>query len=114
MTKFDLEFFKRATAEDGSVILSDEVIDYIETRAIGDAVPACRVCGGELSIQSAGGGRATEYACIDIPRLSEGYTNDEREAYWKHYADSKWTQFHSGDAFVLALVQDYRKLKTAQ
>jgi len=64
----------------------------LRRRYTADPVPSCPVCGGELSIQSAGGGQATVYGCSAMP-----FDMD-------HYQRSRYTQYRSGDSDVLALL----------
>ena len=40
-------------------MLTDDELDQVAARYTADPVPPCRVCGAQLSAQSAGGGKAT-------------------------------------------------------
>ena len=71
--------------------------------------PPCRVCGGVLSIQSMGGGQATEWACSDRPR--QAVNNDE---WYDHYGRSRWTQYRSGDRRVLDLIAEFVRSQDAR
>lgn len=75
----------------------EDILDRLRQRYTADEVPSCRVCGGELSVQSMGGGRATEYAhsAPDGVRMGD---------WMEHYRESKWTQYRAGDDEVLALL----------
>lgn len=74
-----------------------DLIARLRERYTADAVPSCRVCGSELSIQSMGGGRATEYA----HSRPEGVSFRD---WSEHYSNSRWTQYRGGDSEVLALL----------
>lgn len=93
--------------------LTVQDIDDLRKRYAPSVIPPCRVCGGELSISSCGGGNATTYACSmqeDDPdrsgwlRMKSGRGENE---YGKggHYSDSQWTDRHGpGDERVIALL----------
>lgn len=75
----------------------------LELRYTADPVPPCRVCGKPLAAQSVGGGKPTVYACSE-----PGDTSKWNGPGAKHYQDSRWTQYHSGDSEVLRLIHAYR------
>jgi len=87
-------------------MLTDDELDQVAARYTADPVPPCPVCGGRLSTQSAGGGKATVYGCSNKP---EGVPYGE----WleTHYNPSRWTQYRSGDHDVLHLVASYRSVR---
>jgi hypothetical protein len=41
----------------------DDLVFVLTARYEPSIIPPCRVCGGELSIQAAGGGKPTEWCC---------------------------------------------------
>lgn len=71
-------------------------------------VPPCRVCGGELSPQSIGGGGPIKYACsgyIDGPD-GERVRAEGRTVVDKHYVDSEWDDYRQGgDGRVMELLK---------
>lgn len=83
--------------------MTEEELAALEQRYTAEPVPPCRVCGGELSVQSMGGGKATVYGCSNKP-------DDVKYTEWidGHYRQSTWVQYRDGDADVLALVAAYR------
>lgn len=85
--------------------MTEEELSAIEKRYTGEPVPACRVCGKPLDVQSMGGGAATVYACSE-PGPMRGWDSPGS----KHYRDSRWTQHRGGDEAVLQLVAEYRAL----
>lgn len=76
-----------------------------------DPVPPCPVCGGELSIASSGGGRATVFACSeweDDPGAPGRLRRKEgRGVADDHYDRSRWIQYKGGDSLVLELVRRF-------
>lgn len=92
--------------------LSDaELATLLRDRYTADLVPPCAVCGRELSIASAGGGRATVFACSeweDDPAAPGRLRRKEgRGMADDHYDRSRWTQYNSGDSLVLELVRRF-------
>lgn len=84
-------------------------------RYTAEPVPPCRVCGRELTVQSSGGGNATTYGCsglIPDPADPENslIRDPNRTIADKHYSDSKWTQYRSGDTEVIALIDAFEAL----
>jgi len=75
----------------------ERLLDRLRERYTGEPVPPCRVCGGTLTVQSMGGGRATEYGCPKPDDVAYG-------EWAEHYSRSKWTQYRPGDVDVIALV----------
>lgn len=78
-----------------------EVLDAIDLVALrehytADEVPGCSVCGGPLGVASAGGGRATVWACQTVEMKDPGWLH--------HYSASKFTQYRAGDSRVIALI----------
>lgn len=69
----------------------------LRQRYTADSIPPCRVCGGELSLASMGGGHATVYACPPPQGVSIIEHTD-------HYNRSKFVHLREGDPDVLALV----------
>lgn len=68
------------------------------------APPLCCVCGGELSIQSAGGGEPTIWACSGMVggRFVEG-----RRPADDHYSRSSWVDYgRGGDEDVIELLRE--------
>lgn len=86
-----------------------ELASLLVQRYTGEPVPPCRICGGALSIASAGGGNATRYACdmmeIDPDRPAFLRRKEGRFAADEHYSQSGWTQFNPGDRNVLDFVR---------
>lgn len=78
-----------------------ELIERLRARYSADPIPACSVCGARLSIASAGGGRATEYAC---PRAPLDIKDD-------HYERSKFIHYRPGDSDVLSLLDRITSLE---
>lgn len=68
-----------------------QMVERLRKRYTAEPVPPCSVCGLPMSIQSAGGGNATVYGC-----------EAHRPFDWKHYEQSRWTQYRPGDEDVLA------------
>lgn len=79
------------------ILPPEDLLERLRQRYSAEPVPPCQVCGGELSIQSMGGGQATKYGC---PR-PEGVTYRD---WAEHYDRSVWTQYRAGDSEVIALV----------
>jgi hypothetical protein len=97
-------------------MLTTEELGELKERYTAEEVPPCRVCGGQLTVQSMGGGQATEYACgsqtrgFEVPLADQDDPQKVRaynEQWYDHYGRSKWTQYRSGDRRVLALIDDY-------
>lgn len=93
-----------------------ELIEQLIERYTSDPVPPCRVCGGSLSIERAGGGEPTVWACspweddpTDPGRLKP---KAERNLVDDHYERSRWKQYRSGDCAVLDLIRRFRSLGT--
>lgn len=85
--------------------MSELDLDALEQRYTRTPVPPCRVCGGELTPQSMGGGRPTVYAHSTPDGVS--WTS------WQaHYQGSRWEQPRSGDSDVLAAIARIRDLET--
>ena len=69
-------------------------------------VPACRVCGGELSIQGMGGGKPTVYACSG--QNEDMSWQEGRKPADEHYSQSHWEdRRQGGDYRVLELLRRY-------
>lgn len=66
-----------------------DLTERLRERYTAAEVPLCPVCGGALSIQSAGGGAATVYGCNNGPFDME------------HYQQSRFTQYRPGDLSVI-------------
>lgn len=83
--------------------LTSEKLAEIRKRYTTEPVPECHICGGELTLQRAGGG-SLAYACT-------GVTYDEDGAHYApgrniaddHYAQSRWVT-RGGDSDVLVLL----------
>lgn len=68
--------------------LVSELVESYEPSAI----PPCRVCGDELDIQSAGGGKPTAYACV--ARLVKDGVDCGVD--WDHYTQSRFEDYRQG------------------
>lgn len=90
----------------------DDLAAFLEDRYTAEEIPPCCVCGGPLSIQRAGGGERTVWAC-------SGYEDDPdnpghvrrqpgRGVADEHYSKSRWEQMKSGDQWVLELVRRFK------
>lgn len=86
-----------------------ELVATLRERYAHQEVPPCRLCGGKLSVQAAGGGRATVWACGGYTERDLG--NGEFERVYapgrsfvdQHYSDSRYEQYRHGDRDVLDL-----------
>lgn len=89
------------------ILPPEDLLERLRQRYTSDPVPPCQVCGGELEVQSMGGGMATTYGCPRPEGVPFGEWND-------HYQESRWTQMRSGDSDVIALVDAVRGAITAE
>lgn len=94
-----------------------DLIEELRERYTPEQVPPCRVCGGELSVQSIGGGNATVWACSGMEDDPEQpghsrYKADRRPAD-DHYAQSRWIQHRDGDRTVLELIRRFETVGAA-
>jgi hypothetical protein len=92
--------------------MSDAALaDYLERRFTPEAVPPCRICGAALSPERVGGGEPTEWACSPYAASEDGKLvfKEGRRFCDDHYDKSFFTQYHTGDAYGLELVQRFRK-----
>jgi hypothetical protein len=105
MTTLSEKIAKLTFDKDENIVVNDAFLDYLEDRYAVPAVPPCRLCGGELSIQRIGGGSPTVYACTNVTFT----TRDRHDEGWQHYSDSSYTQFRSGDSDVITLINAYRE-----
>ena len=92
--------------------LSDaQLATLLHDRYTADLVPPCPICGGELSSASAGGGRATVFACSewedDLAVPGRLRRKEERGIADDHYDRSRWIHYNSGDSLVLKLVRRF-------
>ena len=83
----------------------EDILDRLRARYTETPVPPCNVCGGELTVQSLGGGAATVYA----HSAPEGVALRD---WFDHYERSRWTQTRSGDSEVIALLDLVESLTT--
>lgn len=91
------------TDTEASDTLTEDDLDRLVARYTAAPVPTCTLCGGVLTIGSIGGGRPTVYACSDRPR-----EDVDMGDWYDHYTQSRWTQYNSGDTYVLALIAEVR------
>jgi hypothetical protein len=89
-----------------------DLMEQLGERYASEPIPSCRVCGGALSIQRAGGGAATVWACSpwedDPSKPGQLRPKAGRKLVDEHYDRSRWTQYRSGDSGVLELIRRYR------
>ncbi len=95
--------------------LSSEIIDDLRNRYGEPEIPKCNICGGELSVQRAGGGSATIWACsgmIDDPTGERNWVYAKgRSMADDHYTRSRWTDYRrGGDSDVIDLINAYQAL----
>lgn len=95
--------------------LSPEIIEDLRNRYGEPEIPKCSICGGELSVQRAGGGSATIWACsgmIDDPTGERNWIYAEgRSMADDHYERSRWTDYRRGcDSEVIDLINAYQTL----
>ena len=92
----------------------DDLIVELVARYTADPVPPCRVCGGELGIQSFGGGRAAVWGCggMEDDPDKPGYLRYQvdRKCADDHYSKSLWTQYRGGDSDVIELARRFHAL----
>ena len=73
-------------------------------------VPTCRVCGGELSVQSVGTGGPTVWGCSGTD--DDGRLLPDRRMADEHYSRSRWEDYRQGgDELVMELLRRYGKAK---
>lgn len=93
--------------------ITPELLATIRKRYTAPAIPQCRVCGGELSLGSIGGGFST-YACSSTEENphypGQQRYKENRTLVDEHYVRSRHVQYESGDEDVLALVSAYERL----
>lgn len=90
--------------------LSDEeLLALVQAKHTAEPVPPCSLCGAKLTISSAGGGRATVWACDGLEEGPGVVWKPGRTPADEHYARSRFTQFRSGDSHVLELVKRFRE-----
>lgn len=100
-------------------ILTEDELSQLAERYTPDEIPPCRVCGAPLTIGAMGGGAATKWACsaasVTGPYPEDIATDQQKRTYRRaqmdHYSASKWTEYRSGDGWVLALIAEVRKLR---
>lgn len=92
-----------------------ELIALLKDRYTAMPVPPCRICGGPLSVARTGGGEATQWACSEMEddpanpgRLKR---KEGRGVADDHFARSYWTQYRSGDEFVLEAIARLARAK---
>jgi hypothetical protein len=78
-----------------------ELVELLLERYTAEPIPPCRVCGAALTVQSAGGGHATEYACT-----AAGYA----PGWIEHYDASRFRHVRPGDEDVLSLISAISRL----
>ncbi len=86
-----------------------DIVATLRARYSPTKVPACRVCGGELSIQSVGGGEPTVWACSDLEAdpAQPGHLRRKpgRTVADSHYSQSRWVDYRQGgDSVVMELL----------
>lgn len=95
---------------------NEDLIESLSDRYTPEPVPPCRVCGGELSVQSIGGGNATVWGCSgtedDPDRPGHVRYKEGRRVADDHYAQSTWTQHREGDSAVLEMIRRQKLLQT--
>lgn len=96
--------------------LSTEELDALEKRYTAEPVPPCRVCNGPLTIQRQGGGEPTVWACTgqvrdDLNPSGPMLREPGRKPADKHYSDSRFIQYQSGDSAVLAVIAEVREYR---
>lgn len=69
------------------------IIAELRDRYAPTAAPPCRICGGELSLERAGGGNPSVWRCAG--RVEGGYAPGRKIAD-QHYKDSEWTDYRAG------------------
>ena len=75
-------------------------------------IPPCRVCGGELSIGSVGGGRPTKWGCSEWEEAGDGTLRrkPDRSAGDQHYSNSVFIDSRQGgDADVIELIERFER-----
>lgn len=92
-----------------------DVLEELHIRYAEPKIPKCRICGGALSVQRAGGGGPTIWACsgmIDDPTGERNWIYAEgRSCADKHYERSRWTDYRrGGDSDVIDLIDAYQAL----
>jgi hypothetical protein len=99
--------------------LSDaDLVEFVLGRHTADPVPPCRLCGGPLLLGSFGSGKAPVWSCDG----KEPDPDAPGRLRWKagrrpadnHYSASQWTQYRTGDEWVLELVDRYRRLTSGE
>jgi hypothetical protein len=104
----DRKRWKELLLREPHELTADELIEILTDRYQEPTIPPCRLCGGELSIQSIGGGKATEYACTG--RNEDGTWKEGRKIVDDHYRDSRYIDYkRGGDDYVMELVKRYQQ-----
>lgn len=83
----------------------EELAGELRDRYEPPTIPPCRLCGAPLTIEQAGGGQPTVYACMrrDIA------DHDER---MEHYSRSEWLDYkRGGDPEVMELLRRHEELR---
>lgn len=93
----------------------DELTEVLLDRYSPDPIPACRLCGAELSIQAMGSGSPTVYACDgrepDPYHPGHKRWKAGREPADKHYVRSQHEDYkRGGDEDVLEAVRRLKEL----
>lgn len=86
-----------------------DIVATLRARYSAPKVPPCRLCGGELSIQSVGGGGPTVWACSDVEAdpAQPGHHRRKsgRSIADSHYSESRWVDYRQGgDNIVIELL----------
>ncbi|MEI2684255.1 hypothetical protein [Erwinia aphidicola] len=81
----------------------------LKERYAAPEIPKCRVCGGELTVQRAGGG-PTVWGCsgmVDDPTGERNWIYAEGRSFAdEHYERSRWSDYRQGgDADVIELIE---------
>jgi len=86
-----------------------DIVATLRARYAPTTVPPCRVCGGELSIASVGGGEPTRWACSEYEDDPDVHgqlrRKPDRSMADAHYGDSRWVDYRQGgDSDVIELL----------
>jgi hypothetical protein len=96
-------------------LTDDELVARVKHRNKATEIPPCRICGGPLEVQAAGGGHPTVYACStqeddpdnpDRLRYKEG-----RKVADDHYRDSRFEDPRHTDPSARELARRFEVLR---
>jgi hypothetical protein len=98
--------------QDPASLTKPELLELLRLRHSAEAIPACRVCGGPLSVVSQDTS-PTIWACSgqedDPDRAGDLRHQPGRGNADQHYLNSEWRQYRHQDPWVLELVRRYEK-----